>query len=116
MIDKTSVAMDLVRSELKRSTVTVKVSLTVPPCVQTGSVECEQKCGLSPKPSVSPDSSNKQAQSPSQEASLVADQQQQQQQQTKSSMSEESRRWRVSSILLMQSHSRGNTVAAHQAD
>ena len=90
MIDKTSVAMDLVRSELKRSTVTVKVSLTVSPCVQTGSVECEQKCGLSPKPSVSPDSSNKRAQSPSQEASLVADQQQQQQQQqTKSSMSEE---------------------------
>ncbi|KAL0049978.1 hypothetical protein WJX82_001917 [Trebouxia sp. C0006] len=86
MIDKTSVAMDLVRSELKRSTVTVKVSLTVSPCVQTGSVECEQKCGLSPKPSVSPDSSNKRAQSPSQEASLVADQQQQQQQQqTKSS-------------------------------
>ncbi len=95
MIDKTSVAMDLVRSELKRSTATVKVSLTVPPCVQTGGVECEQKCGLSPKSSVSPDSSNKQAQSPSQEASLVADQQQQQQQQhqhqqhTKLSKSEE---------------------------
>jgi len=90
MIDKTSVAIDLVRSELKRSTATVKVSLTVPPCVQSGSVDRQQKSGSSPKSSVSPDSSNKQAQSPAQEASLVADQQQQQQQHdTKSSRSEE---------------------------
>jgi len=92
MIDKTSVDMDLVRSELKRSTVTVKVSLMVPPCVQTGSVDCQQKSGLSPESSVSPGSSNKQAQSLAQESPLVANQQQQQQQQqhdTKSSLSEE---------------------------
>ena len=86
MIDKTSVAMDLVRSELKRSTATVKVSLTVPPCVQSGSVDGRQKSGLSPKSSVSPNSSNKQAQSPDQEAALVANQQQQQHD-TKSSTS-----------------------------
>ena len=86
MIDKTSVAMDLVRSELKRSTATVKVSLTVPSCVQSGSVDGQQKSGLSPKSSVSPNSSNKQAQSPDQEAPLVANQQQQQHD-TKSSTS-----------------------------
>ncbi|KAL0027450.1 hypothetical protein WJX77_001937 [Trebouxia sp. C0004] len=86
MIDKISVAMDLVRSELKRSsTATVKVSLLVPSCVQTGIVDCQQNSGLSPKSSVSPDSSNKQAESPAQEASSVADQQHQQQYDTKSS-------------------------------
>ena len=86
MIDKISVAIDLVRSELKRSTATVKVSLTVPPYVQTGSVGCQQSSVSSTKSSVSPDGSNKQAQSPAQEASPVA---KQQQQQTKSSRSEE---------------------------
>lgn len=89
MIDKTSVAMDLVRSELKRSTATVKVSLTVSPCVQQGSIDFEQKSGLSPKSSVSPGSSNKQAQSPAQEALLVAPQQHQQHHDTKSNRSEE---------------------------
>ena len=49
MIDKTSVAIDLVRSELKRSTATVTVSLTVPPCVQSGSVDRQQKSGSSPR-------------------------------------------------------------------
>ncbi len=89
MIDKTSVAMDLVRSELKRSAASVKVSLTVPPYVPTSRVDCQQKSGLSPKSSVSPDSSNKQAHSPAPEGLLVANQQQQQQHATKSLRSEE---------------------------